>query len=670
MSRAEWFTQHMRQVHMDFHMPEFPAEAIRNFDAEQFVGHLRRGRVNMVALFAKCHFGNSFYETKAGHKHSGLEQDFLLEAAEECRRHGIRTIAYYSLCCDRRVCETHPHWRAIDEEGEPLPISGCWGRVCINTPYREELVLPQLEEIAEGYPVDGFFIDIPVPGKCFCEYCRRKFQQMYGRELTPEVPEREREAFLYASTTNVLRELRAICDRHNPDLIIVTNRSGRIDAPQSFREMNDVGVWESQPHANYLSHSFATRTTRTFDYPVQVMSVRFYQGWGDLTLKPAAQMTTEFAAMIGNGGVASSGDQVQVDGTLQPAVYDMFAEAFGFVEAREDILRGASTVHHAALLAPVLDRDLPAPEALGDQMRGAHKALVESHVQFDILSSLDLDKLHRYRYLVMPDCEDYATEIFPALRDWVEAGGTLVACGQSLLRPGNRFELEDVFGVEYLEPSVFSVSHFRPHEEVRGDTADLELQLRGRSVKVLPTEAEVLADYIYPQIESTRTYAFRHPCAPPSLRTSPHPFATINDFGSGRAVYIAGSIFRVYWETNHHWLRQFLEGVWDYIDADPPCRVDISGIVESNLMTLDDGDLLLNLVHYQVGHQGAQTAIPSIERVHPIRDIDCRVKAPGATRVALEPDDEELPFSMEGDYAAFTVPEIRYLGIVRVSRGQ
>jgi hypothetical protein len=54
----------MREVHMDFHMPEFPRDAIVNFDATAFVDHLERGRVNMVALFAKCHFGNSFYNTR------------------------------------------------------------------------------------------------------------------------------------------------------------------------------------------------------------------------------------------------------------------------------------------------------------------------------------------------------------------------------------------------------------------------------------------------------------------------------------------------------------------------------------------------------------------------------------------------------------------------------
>ena len=95
--RCKWFRDCFRQVHMDFHMPEFPAAAIRNFNAQAFVDNLERGRVSMVALFAKGHFGNAFYNTRVGHKHSGLEQDFLMETAAECRRRGIRTLAYYSL---------------------------------------------------------------------------------------------------------------------------------------------------------------------------------------------------------------------------------------------------------------------------------------------------------------------------------------------------------------------------------------------------------------------------------------------------------------------------------------------------------------------------------------------------------------------------------------------
>ena len=663
----DWFKTHIRQVHMDFHMPEFPAEAITGFDAKEFVGHLRRGRVNVVALFAKCHFGNGFYNTQVGHKHAGLPGDFLREAAEECRKHDIRTLAYYSLCCDRRAWENYPHWRAIQANGEPFPIVGPWGRVCVNTPYREELVLPQIEEIAADYPVDGFFIDIPMVPDCHCPYCKRKYQAMYGRDYGENIPARERQAFLYGSTTRFLREMRALCNRHNPQLKIVTNQGGRIDAPLTFRQANDYGVWESQPHSNYLSHSFATRAVRTHDRPTQVMSVRFYQGWGDLTLKPTAQMTTEFAAMIGNGGVASSGDQVNVDGTLQPPVYDMFDQAFGFVEKREDILRGAKAVSHAALVAPVPRADWPAPAASGNEMKGAHKALVESHVQFDIITSLDVEQFANYECLVLTEPCDFAPDVFEKLRAWVANGGTLIAVGKSLMPGDNRFELQDVFGLEYLEPSVFRVSHFLPRPEVRGEANELPLQCRGPAIKVMPTTATVLADYIYPQIEGTSTYAFRHgTCPPPAMQPSPYPFATVNDFGQGRAVYVAGSVFGIYWQTNHHWLRQFVAGIWDYLFPEPAYRIDMNGLVEANLMRAADGALLLNLIHYQVGHQGDKGAIPSIEKVYPIRDVACQVRATGVRSVRVEPEGEELPFAAANGYIAFTVPSIHYLAIVRI----
>jgi hypothetical protein len=52
MDKHTPFFEHMRQVHMDFHMPEFPAEAITSFNAKEFVDHLERGNVTMVALFS------------------------------------------------------------------------------------------------------------------------------------------------------------------------------------------------------------------------------------------------------------------------------------------------------------------------------------------------------------------------------------------------------------------------------------------------------------------------------------------------------------------------------------------------------------------------------------------------------------------------------------------
>lgn len=662
------FYKHMRQVHMDFHMPEFPIKAIENFNSEKFVSELIRGKINMVALFAKCHFGNSFYNTKVGHKHAGLKEDFLMEVTTKCKENDIFTYAYYSLNTDLRAYKEHENWRYVNREGDYSGIKGPWAMLCTNTPYKEEMVLPQLEEIIKDYPVDAFWIDIPFPkhaDTCYCPHCQAKYRQMYGKELK-DAALKDRLAFYQASVGKFIKEIKVLIKKYNKDIMVATNTAGNIIKARTFTHENDILVWESQPKNNYLSHSYVSRYVRTLDIPCQVMSVRFYQGWGDLTLKPTAQMTTEFAAMIANGCTAVSGDQVNVDGTLQAPVYDMFAKSFGFVEAREDMLRKGVTVKDTAILVPVPGKELPGINADTEYTKGAHKALVESHVQFDILSSVDTHLLDSYKYIILPEPNDYSDEIYPLLREWVEKGGTLIAVGRSLVKNG-KMMLEDMFAINYLEPSPFSVSHFKPKPEVKGETDDLQLQCLAETQKVINKGATVLADYIYPQGESIPERAFRnHRCAPPKDEISPYPFATVNKYGEGKAVYVAGSIFKAYWDKNHHWLRQFVAGLMDYLNQEPLYKVQLPTTVETNMMQLDNGDLLLNIIDYQVGHQGSNTAIPSIEKVYPFYNAKCQVKAKNVNKVVLEPENKEISFSSDGDYIKFTIPEFTIMAMVRI----
>lgn len=668
--RGDWFGKCMRQVHMDFHMPDFPNEAINSFNAEEFVKHLVHGKINMVALFAKCHFGMGFYNTKVGTKHPGLPNDFLGEATAECQKNGIKTLAYYSLTVDKYAYDNYPHWREVPkDDGEPVPVAGPWAMVCVNTPYAEELVLPQIEEILRDYKdIDGLWIDIPGGRPCFCEYCKEKYRILYGKELTENTPADEIRAFNMQATTKVLKEMKLLRDKYNPEAILLTNESWGIHTPRDMSVENDVGCWESQPHTNYLSHSFVARHVRTLPVPVQVMSVRFYQGWGDLTLKSAAQMTTEFASMIGNGTMAVSGDQVQVNGTLQPAVYDMFNYSFGFVEEREELLLECKSVKDTALVVPVKSSWHDCQHAKGDSQLGAHKALVESQVQFDVLSSLDLiAQADDYNTIVLTEPNEYSEEVIAKLAEWVEQGGTLVACGGSLLKDG-KFALEEIFGFEYLEPAVFAASYFLPKEELRGGADDLPMQLRARSHKVIPTTASSLADFYYPEVEQTPVYSFRSfRSAPPQIKPSMFPFTTINEYGKGRAVYMAGSIFEAYWQSNHHWLRQAIDGLFQYLKPQPLFRLDAPPILEGNLMEHEGGDLLLNVIHYQVGHQACKDAIPAIEKVHPIKDVPCRVKASNVSKISLEPTGEEISFEQDGDFVSFVIPEIKYLGMIRIS---
>ena len=70
-------------LHLDYHIPELSIPAFGRFDMAHYLEQLRRSDAEAVTLFAKDHFGNSFYPTRAGHRHRDLPCDLLGTAAAE-----------------------------------------------------------------------------------------------------------------------------------------------------------------------------------------------------------------------------------------------------------------------------------------------------------------------------------------------------------------------------------------------------------------------------------------------------------------------------------------------------------------------------------------------------------------------------------------------------------
>jgi len=675
----DWYENHMRQVHMDFHMPEFPSDAIKRFNAREFVDYLEHGCVNQVTLFAKCHFGNSYYNTKVGHKHTGLEQDFLMEASAECRKRKIRTLAYYSLFWDTHAWIENIQWRFIDADENTYGLTHPFKVMCVNSPYKDELVILQLDEVLRNYPVDGLFIDIPfayvADNLCRCHYCRRKWKAAYGVDIIEPLSREMTSRLVQRTVIDYMTEIRLLAGSIRPGFQIALNDAGMANVSKRVKELVDIGTWESQPQpGDYLGHSIAARTLRNDIVKPQVMTVRFYQGWGDLTLKPEAQLTTEFAAMIANGAPAVSGDQANFDGTLQKPVYDTFAKSFGFVRSYEDVFAGAQSVPHALVLIPSTDDpEMPVNYLISehrempDEIRGAHKLLVESHIQVDLGYSCIIDDLSRFPVVVLADGSPVPQSMHQRIEDYVSGGGILVAAGGSMVDAG-AFALERLFGIKYVEPlSMESSCHYKPCVDLMDGIDDIPLQFRGQAYKVVTNGAVELAALHFPEADLQESGKTFRGLPPAKAKRSPYSFATVNTYGSGKAVYVAGSIFGTYWQTNHHWLRRFMESVLRLVDPSMPFNVYASGRVEANLMQKGN-DLLLNLISYSFGHQGGKTAIAAVEQVEPSYDVRCCVKGGSVERVIIEPGGKPVPFEMNGDLCLFTVPRVEYLAVVRIVR--
>ena len=78
-------TLRFRQVHLDFHTsPAIPGVGAR-FDKAQFQVVLKRGHVDSITIFSKCHHGSSYHPTAVGRMHPSLSFDLLDAQVAACR---------------------------------------------------------------------------------------------------------------------------------------------------------------------------------------------------------------------------------------------------------------------------------------------------------------------------------------------------------------------------------------------------------------------------------------------------------------------------------------------------------------------------------------------------------------------------------------------------------
>jgi hypothetical protein len=80
-----------RQVHLDFHTSGHIPGVGARFNNAQFQEMLRRGHVNSVTLFSKCHHGYSYHDTRVGERHPHLHCDLLPLQMEASHEIGVQT---------------------------------------------------------------------------------------------------------------------------------------------------------------------------------------------------------------------------------------------------------------------------------------------------------------------------------------------------------------------------------------------------------------------------------------------------------------------------------------------------------------------------------------------------------------------------------------------------
>jgi hypothetical protein len=656
-------------IHLDFHTPQFQREVGLNFNADQFARRLKEANVDSVTFFAKgCH-GSAYYESTVGPTHPHMDGDMLAEAIEACHERDIAVLAYYTLAWDNLPGKENPDWYQRDGDGNALNASSMddsWEWLCLNSPYTDELVHPQIRELFK-YDIDGFWFDILVyhQDACTCRYCVRS---MEAKGLNPEDPD-DRRIHRTQVCHDFVEQTTGMIKEHDSDLVVTYNHRLNLGLTTSLDEHMDYVVIESLPSGwGYMHTPMFARYSRNLDRPVQGMTGIFHKVWGDFgTVKSKPQLKYELSNSLTHHLMTSVGDQLLPRGELEIDKYETIGDAFAF--AKERSLPAADPVRDIVTVSP--GHTDPAgresgmnandPEMSTNSAVAATKFLCDTHQQFDVFDEyLAQRHLDEFELVVLADTGELGAETVEIIRSFVADGGKLLVTGTSSLTVDG-LALGDVLGVRHLGQLPYSSAYFGL-EDYTKDIPKVECVSYGPFQRIALDGAKSKANVVAPTTERSETRRFSHFQAPPE-RVLDVPAITHNEYEDGEAVYVGTNLVKQYYREAYHGHRTLLDNIVTnlqdvrMLDADAPTSVEV------NTMTTGDSTYL-HFTNYHTSRAGE--SLPQIDDTLRVRNVTATVYAPNMSDVTPVTD-VEVAAEREGDYMRVSIDELEMHEIVQLT---
>lgn len=670
-----WFGQTFRKVHILYVSPQWAKRRGQAFSASQYAESLAEAGVDCVELYTKDHHGTCYFPCSLGLPYP---RNVLGELLPELRQQNIRLMAYVSVGFDNYALGIHPEWRAVNSLGDPCKI-GPFYMACWSSPYMD-FVLQQIRELAEGYAVDGYWLDIiplarqvpqamwmtndlPIP--CYCLSCQQAYAEVTGERLPLHPSQGQKEQvyqFLLNKGENFVSRAMEVIHEYRPDAVVTYNGDG---APGDPVELGDLISMEG--HAPlYTRQSFIARWGKASSRPFEILTAgglpRHEEGggWNSFDQKPPTLMQLESSLAVAHGGSAVFGVMPYANGSIDAAQFAGLGKVFRPTRDLEPWLRepeGISDIGLALVTKPRTASSLW--YHMTDGAESIHEALLDGHYQYDILPTLD--HLDRYQVVILADQAALSDAELERVRAYVKQGGRLLASGTTSLfdEAGCRrsdFGLADVFGVSLGRDPGLPFTYIRLRRgpladrvtllPIFSDQAPLEVSLSG---------ASTLADLMYP--EATRTDATTMLWGEPGPDEAQiHPGVCQHQYGHGTCWYAAWSL-RARKLTNA-WIKQLIVTLVGDMVADPVLKTSAPAGVEI-VLNRQAGRHVVHLVNI---HTGTLDRLSSSD--HPLRltglEVQLNLSRLGITKVqrVYAPPDVSLPYQETDGWLTIGVPPL------------
>ena len=549
----------IRQVHLDFHTSPLISGIGSKFKKEQFQSALKRGRVESITVFAKCHCSMCYYPTELGEMHPNLDFDLTGAMVEAAHEIGVRAPIYITVGWSEKEAMEHPEWIAKLEDGEDFCSNenlkasmaegadafrphAAWHFLCLNdgNEYTKR-IYALTEEICRRYKdVDGLFYDICIVGdSCYCESCKRNMLALgidpCNKEANKKYFTEKRKAFM-EKCENIMR-------KYHPNATIFFNSGGADQYKSAYHENQTHYEMEDLPTAwgGYDKMPVRAKFFSKTGKPYLGMTGKFHLDWGEFGgFKCADALKYEIVSMALYGAGCSIGDHMHPDGEMEMQTYENIGIAYDYLEKIAPFCYGGKAT--AKIGVWLADK-----EHHGSN-EGVSNILLENQIDYDVIFNNDFEN---FSTVIIPDSVVLNAEALTALNKYLKKGGKLLFMGDGLVKDG-KFQID--CGAEWIAPPEFECDYIFTAQTYKEDIPKAPMLCNMPAQNVKTTDGEVLAELMLPYFNRTVSKYCGHKNTPHNKEGEIRP-AIIK---KGNVVYMAHPMANLYFEMGSIYQKRYL----------------------------------------------------------------------------------------------------------------
>ena len=653
-------------LHFDFHADPNDNVTIGETLKEEDIREIcRLIHPDFIQIDCKGHPGYTSYPSKLGNAMPSFLCDPLALWRKVTKEEGVALYMHYSGIYDIKYASEHENSSATDATGK---TRDGFNRDYLR--YANELLIPQISELAEVYGIDGVWID----GDCwavvpdFKPDSIERFETETGAKLNGVLPAAPDDPYYYEYREYYKEKFREYV-RHYvdtlhekyPRLQIASNWAYTDHMPEAVSADVDFISGDLNPKSSLNSARYAARAIAHQNMPWDLMAwnFRFNVPVGAPDKHPT-QILQEAASVISLGGGFQNYIMQSRDGSPNMNAVRKMTSLSAFMREREQFCFKGRPVHQAAILLSSYDRAhekaarVYSREGYEKQM-GLTSLLCDAGQSTEIVFEHDLDEHYSdYPLIVIPElCHGLEDKTAMGLIGYAKDGGNLLLCGKHTCEFFSKYALPyKLLPLEQYKDGNASEKD-NGHGVIDNPQLPYKLLISGDTscgsllspCGIVSEKAEELAFTVY--------------------NNKKVPISVIFNYGKGKIALIGFDIGSQYLSYRQYLHRLLIKKIAE-LTYEPVAKLEsVRGCAE--IVCLEkNGRLMLQIINANGSHTDPTSM--SEDDIPPLVDIELSVRADKNTIVTLQPDGKKLDVKYKDGRAYFKVDRIDIHAIAEISK--